>query len=277
MKRSTTCRTVRRIGSAWSLIVVTASSASAFAQQPQEPLPPPEGAQQVSPGAPPPGAPMPPPPPAPPPPPPVMQSAPMEVDRAASDFNPELRRWAVGYAGISQVPVGGANITVPAVGIRYWTSPTVGVDIAFGVGWAGGSTEVAGVSMDKDSITGFVISGGIPIALSTHRHVSFQLIPMLSVAHGSTSIDNGPGTTPTDLSGTRLDVGARAGFELFFGFIGIPELALSATVGMQFERRKYTAENGGITQSDTTLGFSTTVQNNPWDIFSGAVAARYYF
>ena len=51
-----------------------------------------------------------------------------------------------------------------------------------------------------------------------------------------------------------------------------------ATVGIQFESRKYSADSGyGFSQSDTTYGLVTTVQNNPWDIFAGNVAARYYF
>jgi len=38
-----------------------------------------------------------------------------------------------------------------------------------------------------------------------------------------------------------------------------------------------TRVNGDVRQHDTTTGFSTTVQSNPWDIFAGNVAARYYF
>jgi hypothetical protein len=197
---------------------------------------------------------------------------------AASDLDVEVRRWAIGYAGISQVPVGGPgalDITVPAIGVRYWTSPTVGLDFAFGFGWTGGSVEAAGTSIDKDSISGFLFQAGLPVALSTHRHVSFQIIPNIAVARGQTTV--GTGTAAMDFSGLRLDVGARAGFELFFGFIGIPELALNATVGMQFEYRQYSVDSGGLTQSDTTTAFTTTVQNSPWDIFAGNVAARYYF
>jgi len=282
MRRATTGRMVRGFAGACSIIVVTASSASSFAQEPGQPPPPYEVSPSGAPAAPPPAAaPLPAPQP-PPPPPPVMQRAaepePVAVDRAASDFNPELRRWAIGYAGISEVPIGAPNattITVPAIGIRYWASPTVGVDFAFGVGWAGGSTEAAGMSTDKNSVSGFIFQAGVPIALATHRHVSFQLIPMLAVAHGSTTV--GSDTTAMDFSGTRIDVGARAGFELFFGFIGIPELALSATVGIQFESREVKVSSNGFSQSDTTLGFATTVQNNPWDIFAGNIAARYYF
>ena len=154
----------------------------------------------------------------------------------------------------------------------------MGVDVALGFGWQGGSSEYAGTSIDKDGVFGFVLQGGIPLALSTHRHVSFQVIPMVDIAYGKQTITDPTGLgNDTDYSGFRVDVGARAGFELFFGFIGMPELALSATVGAQFELRKYSAEQSGLSQSDTTLVFSTTVENNPWDIFAGNIAARYYF
>jgi hypothetical protein len=202
-----------------------------------------------------------------------------ETARAPYDFDVNERRWAIGYMGISQVPIGlgaaGATITVPALGVRYWATESVGIDVGLGIGWAGGSTSVTGTSMDKDSVFGFVLQAGLPLALATHRHVSFQVIPYFAIAHGETA--TGTGVAKTDLSGQRIDVGARAGFEIFFGFIGIPELALSATVGLQFESLKFSSDSNGVSSSDTTLGFSTTVQNNPWDIFAGNVAARYYF
>jgi hypothetical protein len=207
--------------------------------------------------------------------PPVAQVEEPPAQIAVSDFNVEARRWAIGYTGLSQVPLGfpqaGVDITVPAIGLRYWLNPKLGFDLGFGVRWTGGSTEIGGTSTDKSSVFGFVIQGGLPMALSTHRHVSFQFIPYLVIAHGGTS------QGMADFSGTRYDVGARAGFELFFGFIGIPQLALSATVGIQFESRTYHAEVYGTTQNDTTYGLSTTVQESPWDIFGGNVAARYYF
>ena len=195
--------------------------------------------------------------------------------RAGSDFDVELRRWAIGYAGVSLVPDGTGSLTVPALGLRYWTSPSVGVDVALGIGWAGGSTESGGISTDKNSVFGIIAQGGIPLVLSAHRHVTFQVIPYLTLAYGKTS--TGTGASEIDFDGLRVDVGARAGFELFFGFIGIPELALSATLGVQFEYLRSGESSNGVSANDVTYGISTTVQNNPWDIFAGNVAARYYF
>jgi hypothetical protein len=154
----------------------------------------------------------------------------------------------------------------------------MGIDVAVGFNWAGGSQDGGGMSIDKDSTFAFVLQGGLPLALSTHRHVSFQVIPMVAIGYGKLTVSDPAGLGyDMDFSGLRVDVGARAGFEVFFGFIGIPELALSATVGAQFQMVKFTENLGSGDVSDTTLTVTTTVENNPWDIFTGNVAARYYF
>jgi len=283
MRRAHVGRMARMMVGAASAVVVAAWAGAPASAQPA--APPADVAPAAVPGAPPPSPAEPPAPATAPAPvvavPAVASPAPpaSDTERAASDFDVQERRWAIGYAGISQVPVGlttaGASITVPALGLRYWANEKVGIDVALGIGWTGGSTSTGTTSTDKDSVFGFVLQAGLPVPLSVHRHVSFEVIPYFAVARGSTSTGTGAGKT--DFSGLRIDVGARAGFELFFGFIGIPELALSATVGLQFESLKFSSDGGGVSQSDTTNGFSTTVQNNPWDIFAGNVAARYYF
>jgi hypothetical protein len=85
-----------------------------------------------------------------------------------------------------------------------------------------------------------------------------------------------------------LQVGARAGAEVFFGFIGIPALSLEGSVGMyvmtrsaKWSRGAYTDALGvaqpEITYKDSTLLIATSAMNNPWQIFTSNVAARYYF
>ena len=267
MKRATT-GTTRIIGAAVSVITAAWTSASYAQEPPPMPPPPVEGAPQTAPQ---PAAPMP-------PPPPVMQQtpAPEPPHRAEpSDLDPQARRVGIGYAGVSQIPTGVGDLTAPAIGVRVWASEAMGIDLALGFGWSGGSSEALGTSTDKNSLYGFVFQGGLPFALANRRHVSFQVIPFAAIAYGGTKMGTAP--NETTYSGLRVDVGARAGFELFFGFIGIPELSLNATVGAQFSMRKVSTDSSGLTTSDTNLSFSTTVQNNPWDIFAGNVAARYYF
>jgi hypothetical protein len=250
-------------------VFATAWTSTSHAQDPAVP-PPAEG-------APPPAAAMPAlPPPAPMAPPPPVASTPAPAP-TGNDLDITQRRIGIGYAGTSQVPLGlGApDLTAPAVGLRYWASETMGVDVAVGFAWAGGSTETLGTSADKNSTYGFLLQGGVPLALANRRHVSFQVIPFATIAFGGTKTGVEPNVT--SFNGLRVDAGARAGLELFFGFIGVPELSLNATVGAQFSMRRTTMEMGGVSSSDLSLGASTTVQNNPWDIFAGNVAARYYF
>ena len=280
MRRLLTGKAVPRLAGVLSVIAVVVSSPPSHAQEPV----PDEDAPTVTPnvpGPPPPASAAPPAPTPSPAPPPaaVTGSAPApEPPASRPDLDVEARRWAIGYVGMSQVPVGSPmiqDITAPAIGVRYWATPKVGVDFAVGFSWSGGSVDAGGMLTDKDSVSGYLVQAGAPLALSTHRHVSFQVIPYLAYAQGQTSL--GTGTAAIDFSGLRFDVGVRSGLEVFFGFIGIPELSLSATVGLQFEIRRYTFETAGARQHDTTTGFSTTVQSNPWDIFAGNVAARYYF
>ena len=135
-------------------------------------------------------APAEPPPPAPPPQ-AVVAVVPQQADTprvgSESDFNVEQRRWALGYAGVSIVPTGAGSITVPAVGLRYWVSPSTGLDVALGIGWTGGSTETAGMSTDKNAVFGILVQGGVPFVLAAHRHVNFEVIPYLTLGYGRTS------------------------------------------------------------------------------------------
>ncbi|MBC7172299.1 MAG: hypothetical protein H5U40_07740, partial [Polyangiaceae bacterium] len=73
--------------------------------------------------------------------------------------------------------------------------------------------------------------------------------------------------------------GARLGSEVHFGFIGIPQLSLQASVGVraryQWTQEKDTGSDVRLRADDLSVG--TTVQNSPWNIFIANVAALYYF
>jgi hypothetical protein len=80
-------------------------------------------------------------------------------------------------------------------------------------------------------------------------------------------------------NGFHLDVGARAGAEIHFGFIGIPKLSLQGSVGVFFASDSVSSNGGGgapdLEGSRWALG--TSVYDNPWNIFQSNVAALYYF
>jgi hypothetical protein len=276
------------------IVLATSWASTARAQQPAPPAAPPVEAAppaEAAPlGSPPPVEAAPPPPSPPPietapPPPRVRQHAPAPeaADEAGeTDLDPDKRPVGIGYAGLSQVPLGGAagTVTTPAIGARIWVNRQTGIDVALGLGWAGGSSQTGNVTTNLNAVWGVLLQFGVPLALSTHRHVSFQLIPNAAFGYAHTSSPSAPFMPSTTLSGTRFDLGARAGLEIFWGFIGLPQLSLSATVGLAFEVRNTSSDAGvgaGGQSSQTSYSITTTVQNNPWDIFTGNVAARYYF
>ena len=197
-----------------------------------------------------------------------------------SDFNVEQRRWALGYAGVSIVPTGAGSITVPAVGLRYWAESEHRRSTSrWGLVGPDGSTETAGMSTDKNAVFGILVQGGVPFVLAAHRHVNFEVIPYLTLGYGRTSTGmTAMGTRPRPTSTGSASTSGRApasrcssGSSAFQSWRSRPRSALSSnTSGMA-------QSTGGVDASDTTLSISTTVQNNPWDIFTGNVAARYYF
>jgi hypothetical protein len=179
------------------------------------------------------------------------------------------------------------KIQAPTVGVRYWLNEGMGLDVGLGLHYSSGKAETksGGVTTTTDgqSRLGAILHVGVPIVLGTPgKHYKFTVIPEANVGYGSSTIKGvaqGGNPPPKDieLSGLSLNVGARVGAEIQFGFIGIPELALQGTVGLGFTHQSVHAKQD--TNESTTSGnlLSTTVQSSPWGLFTNSVAAIYYF
>lgn len=207
-----------------------------------------------------------------------------------------------------------ATAYAPVIGVRYWFNETIGLDAGFGLRTFSGSVERDVVdtttqpdpqpwSMETDDVsqTAFLLHVGVPIALKAERHYVFELIPEANLGFASgtytfpTNVPPSQANQPrgsredVDLSGMRFDIGVRAGAEVHFGFIGIPNLALQAGVGMYLTLERFKAEGAATTLPDGTPGFpstsykhssttfTTSVFNDPWAIFTNNVSALYYF
>lgn len=194
-----------------------------------------------------------------------------------------VRHFGIGYMGrrtININPTGApATVDAPIIGVRYWLDPLIGIDAGIGLLFSGGSAKVGDTSTDLQGYTVFMLHGGVPLALAGSKHFSFQVIPELNFGIASSKTTPAAmGAQASDLSGIHFDIGARAGGEIQFGFIGIPELSLQAGVGLalSYDRSKITPPAGNATSvSATSLG--TSVGNNPWNIFTSNIAALYYF
>jgi hypothetical protein len=217
-------------------------------------------------------------------------------DDGLSDHEKVIGRFAVGYLGVSDIPLpneGGLTniradtgiVSAPVVGARYWINPRIGIDGGLGIGWSGGSSEnVNGnttVSTTVASRFGVLLHAGVPVALVSAKHYTFIVVPELNVGFATSSIAPPPGAAPNtpniSLSGFKLDIGARAGAEIHFGFIGVPQLSLQATVGAAFTTQSKSAKRDNVSQSISGTTIGTTVQADPWSLFTKNISALYYF
>ena len=202
-----------------------------------------------------------------------------------SDHEQVVGHFAVGYMGTSLIPVAGVGaVTAPFVGVRYWMSDKIGLDLALGFRTQSGSSEtVAGnntVTTDNPGVLAAGVKAGVPIALAYGKHFTFTVVPELLLAGGTSTLKQ-PNVPDTSRTGSRIELGARAGAEIHFGFIGVPQLALQGSIGLNFARTATKTSQdlptGTVTSSTQTLAVGTTVQSDPWALFTNNVAALYYF
>jgi hypothetical protein len=260
---------------------------------PPQPLPPPQPTTAPpAPTAAPPPAPTAAPPPALPAPQPAA-TARVAVEPPAPAAAPEptttdhdrfVGHMGAGYMGIAQLPIGsggggggggGATLNAPVIGVRYWLKREWGLDVGLGFALGSGSVESAGSSTDKPSQLGMAIHGGVPINLAYGKHYVFQIVPEATFGFTTATVKGNPDVS---LSGSRIDLGARAGAEIHFGFISLPELALQASIGLFLHREARSATpSGGQSSGDSSMTIATSVQGDPWAIFANNISALYYF
>jgi hypothetical protein len=200
-----------------------------------------------------------------------------------SDHALFVGRWAVGYQGLSSLPIAGnccdasgggpllETVSAPVIGVRHWLRSTLGVDAGIGIG-------VHSVVREA-SVYGVALHAGLPIVLGQGHHTVFEVTPEatlgFTLGHDLATPPPVGGSTTSD--GFLLRVGARAGAEVHFGFIGMPELALQATVGLYWLGEAYNVKVDGLWIGSRFMTLTTSVNGNPWDIFSENIAALYYF
>lgn len=199
-----------------------------------------------------------------------------------SDHARFVRTFAIGYLGSSGLtsinpppnpdPV---DINVPIIGVRYWLSHRMGLDA--GIGLATGGTTVTTGETEAEDPDPFAMAFkvGVPFALLDVRHFVFEVIPEANFGFSSNTFDQ---MQDVDVDTIHFDLGVRAGAEIHFGFIDIPQLALQAGIGVRFTHDSGSAEiDDDEVASYSTNRFGTTVGDSPWALFTGNIAALYYF
>ncbi|MEM9694116.1 MAG: hypothetical protein AAGA56_16325, partial [Myxococcota bacterium] len=172
------------------------------------------------------------------------------------------------------------TVAAPALGVRYWFSKRWGIDVGAGFSVSTGEVSTTVSAADKQTIGAFLLHAGVPVALYNSRHLSFQLIPEMNFGYAQSEVEptiqNDPPPNAT-LSGTRFDLGARAGAEVHWGFLGMPELSLEGSVGLYFTYQATNVSVGEATAGQSNILAGTAEYQSPWDILTQHVRARYYF
>ena len=223
----------------------------------------------------------------------------VEEDDPTSDHEKVVGHFGVGYLGLTNLPIGtgGAiataavprgNVPAPVIGVRYWLSEKLGLDLGIGLGITGGSQEQVNGnntnSQDQAGVFGLAFHGGVPIVLGHQKHYKFLVIPELNVGF-ATQTETPPANAAANTgditrTGFHLDLGARIGTEIHFGFIGVPQLSLQATVGLLARRDAWKVKQDVGNQTNSAAvsqnSIGTTVQGDPWAIFVNNISAIYY-
>ncbi len=197
---------------------------------------------------------------------------------SGSDHDSVVGSVGIGFFGINEIPVGidpnapdEDSISAPTIGLRYWLSSLLGVEVAVGIGITSNSTESGGVSVDQPSHFAFALHGGIPLALAHTGHFAFEVIPDLNFG-----VSTGSSEGDVDYSGLLLQVGGRLGAELQFGFVDVPQLSLLTSFGVHFSYESRTTSTAAGDASQSRVFFGTTIGSEPWRSFMGSINLLYY-
>jgi hypothetical protein len=216
----------------------------------------------------------------------AQDPAPVRGTFGPTDHSRFVGDFAIGFLGFQTLNISdaaGAQVPVnaPVIGGRYWLDDGMGIDAGIGFAFASASskTEGGGVTTETDSPqpTAFILHGGVPFALADSQYFVFELIPELNIGFAGNTVQ--VAGNDVKLRGFHLDLGARAGAEVHFGFIDLPQLSLQAGIGVSLAYNRVSATNDELdtTASASSTSFGTTVGNDPWDIFTSSISALYYF
>jgi hypothetical protein len=223
-------------------------------------------------------------------------------DEEVTDHERVVGKFGVMYFGVSNMPLGDGNgvsngvklVPTPIIGARYWWKKNYGFDVGLGLGMSSEgatvTTDGQDVSKAGPAVTAFGLHLGVPVALATGKHYKFLVVPEMNFGYATRTakfdvVPNVPTKPDVHYSGLRFDLGARIGSEIQFGFIGIPQLALQASVGLNLrhltwgasqERDPASGVANAVSISSSQTSFGTTVQSDPWALFVNNISAIYY-
>ena len=205
-----------------------------------------------------------------------------------------LSTWGFGFLGTGSVlkaqpdlsglaqPV--LRTTVPLLGVRWWTPwPRLGLELGVGAmvsgSYADMATQFGTPAGTGPASTEFLFHFSAPIVLGSTQHLIVFIAPEARAGFSRFQPDS---SNLGVVTATTLDFSLKGGVEIFFSFIGLPNLSIEAGVraGIVHELRSTAVSlplRGDQVSTSSQTRFATTLIANPWDLFTSTLAARYYF
>lgn len=217
---------------------------------------------------------------------PVAPKSDIGGEEGETDHSKVIGHFGIGYLGRQTMTIGQDRtpIAAPVIGVRYWLSDFLGIDAGLGINYSGGAQTTNADGADnvrKPGLFMHMIHVGVPLNFFSRGSFSFQLVPEMNFGWAFTGNQTDADDSVVRDTGLHFSAGAHAGAELQFGFIGIPELSLQGNVGLyvQHEAGATRIDDGttNVRTGDRTTSFGTTLGPDPWDVFTGSIAAMYYF
>lgn len=218
---------------------------------------------------------------------------PKEPEAATEDTDHEgvVGRFGVGLLGGTTVsfPTSGfgtQDVNLPILGARYWMNERLGLQAGLGLAHSSGDNgrSDARSGFDTQTLWGMALHVGAPIVFFYDEHYKFLVQPEANFLFGTGRLHDNLNTTADEavqMNAWGLDLGARVGAEVHFGFIGIPKLSLQGSIGAHYTLRQGITSNieGGrqVDHVITRHTLGTAHFSDPWDLFTSSIAALYYF
>lgn len=196
------------------------------------------------------------------------------------------------FNGMGVVPP--TALSVPLIGVRWWTPLSagplkrVGFEVAFGVAWLSGSRATINnngqLGNDTDEHLGLGVHVGVPLAIASTEHTVVFIGPEYRFTSNTITPTGAvplmPGARPGLVAKAFAnDLSLRAGLEVFFGFIGLPNLSIETSVRLGLRWLETTSlPNGqmGSAVVDDSVRANSSLVNNVFDLFTGSIAAKFY-
>lgn len=224
---------------------------------------------------------------------PAPAEAKPEDDAPKTDHDGVVGHFGVGLLGMASVstlnPDFSTNdVTLPMVGARYWLNERLGLQAGLGMFHQSGDNNQSTQEFGYDTPTmwGLGVHVGVPYAFFYDKHYTLIAQPEANFVFGTGRVNDNQNINAdqaTQSGAWGLDVGARIGAEVQFGFIGIPKLALQGSVGISYQLRQAQLktfegpQNEEVNRTVTRHSLGTAHNNDPWDLFTSSIAALYYF